>query len=126
MSSSITSSISHTNEIVDVLNLLKALRDPTNVGHIAALETLPNMISSKLSTGSGIEYAINSPFVLNMLFIFVYGSMYESAGITSDIRQLSGLIIKNYCLPLLNHLDGNLQIQMKEGNLNIFLKYSLI
>ena len=88
-------SINHTDGIGEVFEMLKALRDPSGSGHSLALQTLPSQVMSEIEFVGGVVHPMNSPFVLNMFFIFVNGSAYESAGMTSDIRQLSGLIIKN-------------------------------
>lgn len=65
--------------------LLQALRDPRRPDHTQALHSL--------------EVNANIPeFILHILFIFTHGNQYA---ITVDLRQLSGLIIKNFIFPKL-------------------------
>jgi transportin-1 len=64
------------------------LRDPTRADHANAL--------SALTTDSS-----NPTFILHLLEVFSKGAKYD--GLSPDVRQLSGLIIKNY---VFQHLGG--------------------
>lgn len=75
--------------ISQVLLMLQALRDPTCASHQQAIQTL--------STDTA-----NPTFVLHLVHIFSRGGSYE--GIPTDIRQLAGLITKNYIFPRLVEL----------------------
>jgi transportin-1 len=81
-----------TDTISQVLHMLQALRDPTCSNHQEALQTL--------STDT-----VNPTFVLHLVHIFSRGGNYE--GIPTDIRQLAGLITKNYVFPRLIELSGD-------------------
>jgi len=78
-----------TDTISQVLLMLQSLRDPTCDSHQQALQTL--------STDTA-----NPTFVLHLVHIFSRGGNYE--GIATDIRQLAGLITKNYVFPRLIEL----------------------
>ena len=73
-----------------VLMLLQALRDPTCASHQEALQTLTTDTA-------------NPTFVLHLVHVFSRGGEYE--GIHTDIRQLAGLITKNYVFPRLVELS---------------------
>lgn len=100
-------------ELSNIFSLLQALRDPSRHDHSQAVQVLPSCIS--VSGPDGSISSLNSSFILHLLFLFVYGSLYENSGITSDVRQLSGLVIKNYIFPLVGHFDVDLHIKLKEG-----------
>jgi len=82
------------------MHMLQALRDPTRSDHTLALRSLD-------------EYVVNPDFVLIMLHVFAHGAQYESVGLTPDLRQLAGLIIKNYVFPHLARLPNNVQARLK-------------
>eukprot|EP01036_Dinobryon_divergens_P058427 gene58427-77954_t len=67
------------------VNILKALRDPMRSDHLSAMQTLDSAVS-------------NSDFVLHILHLFSRGGSDEGQMLPFDLRQLGGLIIKNYAI----------------------------
>ena len=100
-------------ELEQIFSILQALRDPSRPDHLEAFQALPSYIS--LTSAEGSTICLNASFIRHLLFVFVHGSVYESSGITADLRQLSGLLIKNYIFPLINHFDLDLHCKLKEG-----------
>lgn len=88
-------------EVNQSILMLQALRDPTRNDHIMAVKSLE-------------ENVRNSSFVLNMLNVFTNGLQYQELGLTSDLRQLAGLTIKNYVFPFLIILPINVQLVLKK------------
>lgn len=86
-----------------VLQMLQSLRDPTCGNHQQALQTL--------STDTA-----NPTFVLHLAHIFSRGGNYD--GIPSDIRQLAGLITKNYVFPRFVELSEDVFSLVKVEILN--------
>lgn len=91
------------NTISQVLLMLQALRDPTCTSHQQALQTL--------STDTA-----NPTFVLHLVHIFSRGGNYD--GIPIDIRQLAGLITKNYIFPRLVELSEEVFTVVKTEIIN--------
>ena len=89
--------------ISQVLLMLQALRDPTCANHQQALQTL--------STDTA-----NPTFVLHLVHIFSRGGNYD--GIPIDIRQLAGLITKNYIFPRLVELSEEVFTLVKQEIIN--------
>jgi hypothetical protein len=85
------------------VHMLQALRDPTRSDHVHALKSLETNV-------------IQPSFILHILHIFAHGS---SIGLSADIRQLAGLIIKNYVFPHLIQLPEMLQVHLKREFMNI-------
>jgi hypothetical protein len=83
--------------------MLQALRDPTRADHIHALKSLETNV-------------LQPSFILHILHLFAHGT---AIGITPDIRQLSGLIIKNYVFPHLTQLPEVLQVHLKRELMNV-------
>eukprot|EP01032_Pedospumella_encystans_P008669 gene8669-10262_t len=81
-------------ELVNSFHLLQALRDPTRSDHGRALASLD-------------EHVANPSFVLVMMHVFSAGAQYQAQGLTTDLRQLAGLIIKNYVFKHLAILPVN-------------------
>lgn len=77
------------SQLEQIVSFLIALRDPTRSDHITAVNAL---------TG----YCENSDFILNIVHLFVKGSIYESLGLFQDVRQMAGYVIKNYIIPKLS------------------------
>ena len=79
--------------------LLQALRDPSRPDHQLAFTTLKTEVAS-------------SDFVLHMLHIFSrgYDQSLVSIGLTSDLRQLSGLVLKNYSILHFGKLSHPVQL----------------
>lgn len=77
--------------LYQVVALLQALRDPLCPDHSLALTTLTescnHLMNKKEDTG---QYS----FITHMTHIFARGSQYPELSI--DLRQLAGLIVKNY------------------------------
>lgn len=65
--------------------ILQALRDPTRNDHTSALQTLDKEVS-------------NPSFVLHVLYLFSRGYSHGDIIVAADLRQLGGLIIKNYSI----------------------------
>lgn len=82
------------------VHMLQALRDPRRPDHQLALRTLETSVTEPL-------------FILHMLHIFAQGQSYEASGLSIDIRQLSGLIIKNYVFPHLTTFADDVQYLLK-------------
>jgi hypothetical protein len=88
--------------VTQAFGLLQALRDPTHPNHHSAITTLTQNATQPL-------------FILHMLHIFAQGYQYESVGLGVDMRQLAGLIIKNYVFPYLPSLTEDVQNMMKNA-----------
>lgn len=80
--------------------MLQALRDPTRSDHSHAVASLD-------------EHVANPSFVLIMMHVFVSGARYQQQGLTSDLRQLAGLVIKNYVFPHLTMQSADVQAYLK-------------
>lgn len=80
--------------------MLQALRDPTRPDHGRAVSSLD-------------EHVTNPSFVLIMMHVFSSGAQYQAQGLTPDLRQLAGLVIKNYVFPHLVRLPSNVQAMIK-------------
>lgn len=80
--------------------MLQALRDPTRSDHGRALASLD-------------EHVANPSFVLVMMHVFSSGAQYAQQGLTTDLRQLAGLIIKNYVFKHLVQLPVEVQTILK-------------
>lgn len=89
------------DNLTQCVRLLQALRDPTRSDHVSALRSLE-------------ENVLQSNFVLYILHVFAEGYAYESSGLTIDLRQLAGLIIKNYVFPHLTQMAEEVQFLMKK------------
>eukprot|EP01038_Epipyxis_sp_PR26KG_P008586 gene8586-11601_t len=99
--------------ITSSIELIHALRDPTRLDHQMAMTSLESN-------------ATNPSFVLAILFIFSRGNegiLVESmqGNISSDVRQLAGLIIKNFVFPKLYDIDGSVQQIIKTEILHVVL-----
>jgi hypothetical protein len=95
------------NELRIAIALLQALRDPRRSDHVIALRSLDTN-------------TLQPSFILHILHIFAHGSKYDASyGISTDIRQLAGLIIKNYVFPHLTGLSSDLQQYIKKELMNI-------
>ena len=88
-------------EMTQVMNLLQALLDPTRHDHTLAMGTLT-------------ENSSNSHFVITILHIFSDPSAGDGNQIDIRIRQLAGLIMKNYVFPNLAALPMEVQLQLKK------------
>lgn len=79
--------------------LLHALRDPSRNDHQLALNALQTEV-------------VSSDFVLHMLHIFSRGGEpdIQALGVSSDVRQLSGLILKNYSFPHFGSFSTHVQL----------------
>lgn len=88
-------------ELANSFHLLQALRDPTRSDHGRALASLD-------------EHVSNPSFVLVMMHVFSAGAQYQAQGLTTDLRQLAGLIIKNYVFKHLAILPINVQSMLKK------------
>lgn len=88
----------HTLEQVALM--LHALRDPNSINHKSALDTLNNETT-------------NPTFILHLLEIFAHGDLYD--GLPSHLRQLAGLIIKNYVFKHLSSLHESVFQLLKTG-----------
>lgn len=60
----------------------------------------------------------NPSTVLHILHVFARGGAYESMGLSPDLRQLAGLVIKNYTFPQLPHLPPAVQQMLKQEMLH--------
>jgi hypothetical protein len=70
-------------DLSQAVNMLHILGNPTHPEHTQTMQSL-QLISSNVS------------FALNMMHIFGHGSLYQQLGVTVAMRQLAGLITKNY------------------------------
>lgn len=87
--------------------LLQALRDPSRSDHVQATNALTTYIQ-------------NPVFVYNIMFVFGYGGdLNSSYGLTPDLRQLSGFVIKNYLFQCLHLMDAMVQKAVKDGKSGI-------
>jgi hypothetical protein len=86
------------NQLNEAIAMIQALRDPTRSDHNLAYNTLNCNIK-------------NPDFAVIMLEIF---SSQVEAMITPDLRQLSGLIIKNFVFPHLTSLPVEIQELFKK------------
>jgi transportin-1 len=86
--------------------LLKALRDPTRADHQAALTSLESDTS-------------HPDFILHLLEVFAQGGKHGVFSI--DIRQLAGLIIKNYVFRHLSELSPDVFSVVKREILNALI-----
>eukprot|EP01039_Chlorochromonas_danica_P007116 gene7116-7868_t len=106
-SSSLESSWSpNERDLQQAVLLLQALRDPTRPDHSAALASLETLTSPSCSSSPS-----STAFILHILHVFAYGMHYH---ILVDLRQLSGLILKNSVLPHLSALTEEVQRRIKE------------
>lgn len=87
-------------QLMESVRMLQALRDPTRADHGRAVASLD-------------EHVTNPSFVLIMMHVFSSGAQYQSQGLTPDLRQLAGLVIKNYVFPHLVRLPSNVQATLK-------------
>jgi hypothetical protein len=90
-----------TEQLIESVHMLQALRDPTRPDHTRAVASLD-------------EHVTNPSFVLIMMHVFSCGARYQQQGLSSDLRQLSGLVIKNYVFPHLAKLSGEVQGMLKK------------
>lgn len=60
----------------------------------------------------------NPSTVLHILHVFARGGVYESMGLSADLRQLAGLVIKNYTFPHLPRLPPAVQQMLKQEMLH--------
>ena len=56
--------------------------------------------------------------MLHILHVFARGGVYESMGLSPDLRQLAGLVIKNYTFPHLPRLPPAVQQMLKQEMLH--------
>lgn len=103
------------NDLVSCHSLLQALSDPVRQDHRNALERLEFFISSITCTTDGAILNQTHTFMTIILYIFVNGSF---CGIELSIRQLAGLIIKNYIINIMIKLPGEIIYQLKFQVLN--------
>ncbi|KAJ1409763.1 armadillo-type protein, partial [Ochromonadaceae sp. CCMP2298] len=82
-------------DLAQSVALLTALRDPARPDHTLAMSSLD-------------EHVSNPSFVLVMLHVFA-----NQHAAPCDLRQLAGLIIKNYVFPHLARLPGQVQAALK-------------
>jgi len=98
------------SDLISCHTLLQALSNPVRQDHRNALERLESFISSiKCMTDTSTLNQAHT-FISVILYIFVDGSIY---GIESSIRQLAGLIIKNYVINILKQLPEGVIYQIK-------------
>ncbi len=103
------------NVIVSCYTLLQALSDPVRNDHRSALESLEFFISSVGSVSDNIILNQTHNFIAVILYIFVNGSSLQ---IDLSIRQLAGLIIKNYIINIITKLPVEIVHQIKGQVLN--------
>lgn len=94
------------HDLQQAVLLLQALRDPRRPDHSAALGSLETLTSPSSSSSPS-----STAFILHILHVFAYGMHYH---ILVDLRQLSGLILKNSVLPHLSALAEEVQRRIKE------------
>lgn len=56
--------------------------------------------------------------MLHILHVFARGGAYESMGLSPDLRQLAGLVIKNYTFSQLPRLPATVQQMLKQEMLH--------
>lgn len=88
-------------QLTECVRMLQALRDPTRPDHASTVASLD-------------IHATNPPFVMAMMHVFVSGAQYQSQGLHADMRQLAGLVIKNYVFPHLAKLSTEVQTFIKK------------
>lgn len=88
-------------DLTQAVDMLQALRNPLRNDHIMALQALETNVKQPV-------------FILHMLHVFTQGYRYEDLGLTIDIRQLAGLIIKNYVFPHLLELSQDVQFMLRQ------------
>ena len=88
-------------QLTSGINLLQALHDPSRSDHSLAIETLERAVS----TGQ-------ISFALVMTQVFAQGASY---GVGAHLRQLSGLLIKNFCLVLLVNQSEPISPQFQQA-----------
>lgn len=93
--------IPNPQDLSQAIEMIQALRDPRRADHLNALKSLEVNVS-------------NPMFISVILYIFVRGKVYETSGLSVDLRQLSGLIIKNYVFPRLTSLSDEVQGYVKQ------------
>mmetsp|Transcript_19376 Transcript_19376/g.20998 ORF Transcript_19376/g.20998 Transcript_19376/m.20998 type:complete len:1025 (+) Transcript_19376:149-3223(+) len=102
-----THSLVNVGDLQTAIHLLQALRDPTRPDHTSALHSLETNV-------------FQPSFVVHILHIFSSGGGYDASfAITPDIRQLAGLIIKNYVFPYFMQFPADLQHLVKTELLHI-------
>ena len=84
--------------VEEVLQMLQALRDPTCARHQQALQALTSETANPI-------------FILHLLHIFSRGGAYQ--GIPPDVRQLAGLVAKNYVFPRMGELSRDVLSAVK-------------
>ena len=87
-------------QVLESISMLQALRDPTRPDHTIAVKSLD-------------EHVTNPSFVAIMIHVFSCGAVYHTHGLTTDLRQLAGLVIKNYVFPHLVKLSPEIQAMLK-------------
>lgn len=88
-------------DVQQAVAMLQALRDPTRHDHHAALSALDSQVT-------------NPQFIAATMHVFANTAQYAAAlGLTADIRQLAGLVIKNYVFPHLGGLNPHVQNSLK-------------
>jgi hypothetical protein len=89
-------------DLKSTVQLLKALQDPTRSDHALAMQTLLQSVNA------------DSAFISTILLIFSRGG--DNTDIS--IRQLAGLIVKNYVFPNLAKLTIDVQVLLKSECIN--------
>jgi hypothetical protein len=85
---------------MESIRMLQALRDPTRVDHPHAVASLD-------------QHVTNPSFAVIMMHVFVAGAQYQQQGLSSDLRQLAGLVVKNYVFPNLARQTPDVQAHLK-------------
>ena len=98
------------SDLFNAVNLLNALADPTRSDHQIAMQTLS-------------ESCTNPSFIFSMLQIFSFEAETAAGSLSNgqlsglmnvQLRQLAGLIVKNYVFINLSTLSEDIRQKVKE------------
>jgi hypothetical protein len=93
-------------DLNSTVQLLRALQDPTRADHGLAMQTLLQSINT------------DSAFISIILLIFSKGGDDSATALDIGVRQLAGLIVKNYVFPNLAKLPIEVQVLLKSEVIN--------
>lgn len=100
-------------ELFSGLSLLQALSDPRRHDHSSAVGTLPTVVQQP-------------GFVMLLCHFFSRGAQYIAQGVTLELRQMAGIIIKNYCIKIFAQEPGSSSTIAPAGHLVETLRETLI
>lgn len=101
------------DQLMESVQMLQALRDPTRSDHSRAVASLD-------------EHVTHPSFVVVMMHVFSCGAKYQQQGLSTDLRQLAGLVIKNYVFPHLVRLSADVQTMLKKEVIRLVNCYMFV